>query len=208
MDERLPARDRIIDAAIAAVRMRGYADTTVDEICAAAKVSKGSFFHHFRNKEDLARAAIDHWNRFTGAIFEQAPYQQDPDPLNRLLGYIDFRMAILDRPVEEFTCLLGTLVQEIYQTHPAIRTDCDDGMASHIALLMRDIEAAKAIYAPHADWDGGSIGYFIQSVLQGSFIFAKAQGDAAVVRSNLILLRRFIESLMSNPEHEEKRRRD
>jgi TetR/AcrR family transcriptional repressor of nem operon len=208
MDARRSAREKVVDAGIRAFRMRGYADTTVDEICAAARVSKGSFFHHFKSKEDLARATVDHWNRFTGAIFETAPYQSDADPLRRLLGYIDFRVAILDRPVEEFTCLLGTLVQEIYQTHPAIRVDCDAGMAAHIAVLKRDIEAARTLYAPDADWDAESLGYFIQSVLQGSFIFAKAQEDAAVVRANLQLLRRFIEALMPKARYQENKRRD
>jgi TetR/AcrR family transcriptional repressor of nem operon len=43
------------------------------------------------------------------------------NPRERLLGYVDFRAAILSGPLPEFTCLLGTMVQGTYETHPAIR---------------------------------------------------------------------------------------
>jgi TetR/AcrR family transcriptional repressor of nem operon len=48
------ARDKIVAAAIDLFRRNGYVATTVDEICAAAGVTKGAFFHHFESKEDLA----------------------------------------------------------------------------------------------------------------------------------------------------------
>ena len=50
------ARDKILAAAFALVRARGYSATTVDDLCAAAGVTKGAFFHHFKSKEDLAVA--------------------------------------------------------------------------------------------------------------------------------------------------------
>jgi TetR/AcrR family transcriptional repressor of nem operon len=48
-------------------------------------------------------------------------------------------------------------------------------MSTHIAALVSDIEAAKQRYVPDANWSAESVGYFIQSVLQGAFIFAKAK---------------------------------
>jgi hypothetical protein len=65
-----------------------------------------------------------------------------------LLGYVDFRTAILAGPVPEFTCLLGTMVQEAYDTHPAIRCACDSYIGAHAAEVAKDIAAAKALYAP------------------------------------------------------------
>ncbi len=190
-----PSRQKFIDAAIAVVREQGYAATSVDEICARAGVGKGSFFHHFKSKEELLLAAIEHWNAFTGEVFANAPYRQLPDPRERLLGYVDFRVAILDRPVSEFTCLLGTLVQEVYASHPALLAACDAGMSSHIDALVVDAAEAKALYAPAADWTPESVGFFIQAVLQGSFIFAKAKNGADVARENLAHLRRYLEAL-------------
>ncbi|UJW74667.1 TetR/AcrR family transcriptional regulator [Rhizobium sp. SL42] len=191
-----PSRMKLLEATLGLVREKGYAATTVDDICLRAGVSKGSFFHHFRSKEELVLGAVDHWNQFTSEVFAQAPYQDLADPRDRILGYVDFRMAILDFEVPDFTCLLGTLVQETYQSHPSIREACDFGMSSHIARLTTDVELARSRHASNADWTAASVGYFIQAVLQGAFIFAKAKLDADIARENLRHLRRYLEMIL------------
>lgn len=191
---------KLLDAAQDVFRTKGYAATTIDDICHAAGVTKGSFFHHFKNKEGLAISAAEHWNDGTDELFASAPYHQHPDPRDRILGYIDLRIEILDKAVPEFTCLLGTLVQETYETHPSLREACEAGMSSHIEKLARDLEAAKQEHAPSADWSAESVGYFIQAVLQGSFIFAKAKQGSDVARQNLGHLRRYLEMLFEKPQ--------
>src|SRR5262245_52672212 len=114
------AKTKILDAALMVIRAKGYAATTVDDLCAASDVTKGAFFHHFRSKDDLAIAAADYWSEMTDELFAAAPYHSYPDPLDRVLGYIDFRKTILTGTVPEFTCLVGTMVQETYDSHPAI----------------------------------------------------------------------------------------
>lgn len=201
------SKTKLLDAALHAVRAQGYAATTVDDICREAGVTKGSFFHHFKSKDELALSAAAHWETTTEAFFAAAPYRQSPDPLQRLLGYVDFRAEILQGELPDYTCLLGTLVQETYATHPDIRIACDKALSSHIAMLARDIEAAKQRYAPDAPWSADSVGYFIQSVLQGAFIFAKAKQGPEVVRESLAHLRRYLEGLFDQPrgEHVEER---
>ncbi len=189
------SRTKLLDAALQVFRGKGYTATTVDDICRAAGVTKGSFFHHFKTKEGLTLDAAAHWNASTAAMFANAPYHDAADPLERVLGYVDFRASILNRDLTDFTCLLGTLVQETYATHPAIREVCDCGMSSHIDTLTRDIEAARRRYAPDAQWSAESVGYFIQTVLQGSFVFAKAKQSPDVVRDNLAHLRRYLVDL-------------
>ena len=75
------AKTKILDAALMVIRAKGYAATTVDDLCAASDVTKGAFFHHFKSKDDLAVAAVDHWSEMTGELFEAAPYHAHPDPL-------------------------------------------------------------------------------------------------------------------------------
>jgi TetR/AcrR family transcriptional regulator, transcriptional repressor for nem operon len=193
------SKTRLLDAALHAVRAKGYAATTVDDICHQAGVTKGSFFHHFKSKNELALAAVAHWEAVTEDLFAAAPYRRLPDPLDRLLGYVDFRAAILRGEPSEYTCLLGTLVQETYATHPEIRAAADRGLSSHIAELTRDVEAARQRYAPTASWTADSVGCFIQAVLQGSFILAKAREGPEVVRENLAHLRRYLGVLFSRP---------
>jgi AcrR family transcriptional regulator len=98
--------DELLDAALSLIRTKGYASTTVDDICDQAGLTKGAFFHHFKNKEALGIAAADYWSEMTGAFFAGAPYHKHKDPLDRVLGYIDLRKAILTGKVPEFTCLV------------------------------------------------------------------------------------------------------
>jgi TetR/AcrR family transcriptional repressor of nem operon len=198
-ETRHESKTKLLDAALHVIRSKGYAATTIDDICHRAGVTKGSFFHHFKSKDELACAAAAHWGTMTEGFFAAAPYHQPQDPLQRLLAYVDFRAQILRGDLPDYTCLLGTLVQETYASHPDIRAACDRGMSSHIALLTRDIEAARKLYAPDATWSASSVGYFIQSVLQGAFIFAKAKQGPKVVRESLAHLRRYLELLFNHP---------
>jgi TetR/AcrR family transcriptional repressor of nem operon len=193
------SKTKLLDAALHVIRGKGYAATTVEDICNEAGVTKGSFFHHFKSKDELAVAAASYWGTMTGSFFAAAPYQKLKDPLDRLLGYVDFRGEILQGDLPDYTCLLGTLVQETYATHPGIRQACDQGMSAHIAELTRDVEAAKALYAPKAEWSAESVSCFIQAVLQGGFIFAKAKQNPDVVRQSLAHLRRYLEALFNQP---------
>src|SRR5262245_7066065 len=108
------SKAKFLDAALRIIRGKGYAATTIDDICEAAGLTKGSFFHHFKSKEDLALATAAEFGAMAERVFAAAPYQRLVDPLDRLLGYVDFRTAILQGEVPSFTCLLGTMVQEIY----------------------------------------------------------------------------------------------
>ena len=193
------SKTRLLNAALKVVRAKGYAAATVDDICHEAGVTKGSFFHHFNSKDDLALSAAAYWEMMTEEYFASAPYHRSPDPLARLLGYVDFRAEILQGELPEYTCLLGTLVQETYATHPALRAACDKGLSAHIAALTRDVEAARRLYAQDAPWSADSVGYFIQSVLQGAFIFAKAKQSPEVVRESLAHVRRYLEFLFNQP---------
>lgn len=108
--EQSATRTKLLEAARDVIRTQGYAATTVDDICAKAGVSKGSFFHHFASKEQMGVAAIDHWNATTAALFKSQPYAALPDPRDRVFGYVDFRVALIRGRVPEFTCLIGTTI--------------------------------------------------------------------------------------------------
>jgi TetR/AcrR family transcriptional regulator, transcriptional repressor for nem operon len=199
------SKTRLLAAAINVVRAKGYAAATVDDICQAAGLTKGSFFHHFKSKDDLALSAAAYWSELTEGLFAAAPYHNSQDPLERLFGYIDFRSEILRGQPADYTCLLGTLVQETFATHPNIRDACDKGISTHIANITRDVAAAKQRHAPNAPWSAESVSTFIQSVLQGAFIFAKAKQDPEVVRENLAHLQRYLGLIFNQPRDSKQR---
>ncbi len=191
------ARSKLLDAALSLIRTKGYTATTVDELCSAAGVTKGAFFHHFKSKDELGIAAADHWSTTTGAFFAYAPYHDHDDPFDRLVGYIDFRKDIIDGDLAEFTCLVGTMTQEIYGSNPAIRDACAASIFGHAATLEPDIEAAMKGRGIVADWTPASLATHTQAVLQGAFILAKATGDRAIARDSVDHLRRYIEMLFA-----------
>lgn len=196
-------RDNLMEAAFGLVRRQGLSATSVDEICAAAGVSKGAFFHHFRSKEELAAAAANHWSAVTEAFFETAPYHDAPDPLARVLGYIDFRREMMSGEIAEFTCFVGTMAQEAWASSPPVAAATWDSMRRHSERLVPDIDAAMAGYglsgSEAGGWSAQSLAMHIVAVTQGAFILAKASGDAGPARESLDHLRRYVALLFAAP---------
>jgi TetR/AcrR family transcriptional repressor of nem operon len=205
-DAKVSARRKLLDGALVLIREKGYASTSVDELCAAAGVTKGAFFHHFKNKDALAVAAADHWSELTGTLFEAAPYHNHEDPLDRLLGYVAFRKALIEGELAEFTCLVGTMVQEAYATHSEIRKACEASIFGHAATLEADIAAAMRRYKIRATWTAESLALHTQAVLQGAFILAKAKGAAQIAAESVDHLQRYIELLFKPTTHQKKAR--
>jgi TetR/AcrR family transcriptional repressor of nem operon len=200
------AKDKILEAALSVIRTKGYAATSVDDLCACAGVTKGAFFHHFESKEDLAVAAADYWSKVTGSLFAEAPYHRHDDPLDRVLGYIDFRKSLLTGELPEFTCLVGTMVQETYDSHPAIRDACARSIISHVTQVEADIREAIARHRINPPWTAASLALYMQAVLQGAFIIAKAKDNARDAAACVDHLRRYVELLFNRPQKKEKAR--
>lgn len=188
------ARTKLLDAALGTIRAKGYSATSVDDLCGAAGVTKGAFFHHFKSKDALAVAAADHWSEITSELFAAAPFHDPEDPLDRILAYIDFRKELVRGEIAEFTCLVGTMVQEAYGASDDIRSACWRSISGHAETLEGDIAAAIELY----DVSGikpKSLALFTQATIQGAFILAKAKNDPGVAIDCINHLKRYVELL-------------
>jgi TetR/AcrR family transcriptional repressor of nem operon len=204
------ARDRLLDAALGVIRAKGFSATSVDDLCAAAGVTKGAFFHHFESKEALGVAAADHWSEVTGAFFAAAPYHAPADPLERVFGYLAFRREILQGELPEFTCLVGTMAQELHQTSPAIVAACESSISAHAQRVEADIAAAmgeRGLDPGGTDtgWSASSLALHMQAVLQGAFVLAKSKGGPAIARESVDHLVRYVRLLFGCLEKEGKK---
>ena len=198
--ERGDARTRLLEAARDMIRARGFAATSVGDLCEAAGVTKGAFFHHFPSKDALGVAAAEFWSETTGALFEGAPYHAPDDPLDRVLAYLAFRRAIIVGETHEYSCLVGTMTQEVYDSSPAIRDACAASIFGHAATLEPDLAAAmKERGIDGGDWTAESLARHTQAVLQGGFILSKAAGDPEMARESVDHLVRYVRQLFGLP---------
>ncbi len=204
--ERGDARTRLLEAARDLIRAKGYASTSVDELCQVAQVTKGSFFHHFESKEALGVAAAEHWALTTSAFFAAAPYHAPEEPLERVLAYVAFRRSLIAGEVAGFTCLVGTLVQEVYASSPDIREACAQSIFGHAQTLEADIRAAMKGRHLAGGWTAQSLARHTQAVIQGAFVLAKAGNDPALARESLDHLERYIRLLFGRPHKERAKR--
>ena len=196
-------RTALLKAARELMLEKGYTAATVDLICARAGVTKGAFFHHFATKEQLGVAAAHHWSTSTAAFFASAPFHHETDSAARVLGYVDLRIALIAGPPESFSCVAGTMVQESFATSPAIRDACAASIGANARALEADLGdalATRGIIKP----DAQSLARYVQTVIQGAFVTAKAlapEDAAPAARESLGHLRRYLELLFAKEPH-------
>lgn len=192
------ARARLIEAARSLVRHRGFAATSVDDLCAAAGVTKGAFFHHFASKEALGVALVDDWTQMTGAMFAAHPYNLLPDPLDRVFGYLDLRRELLGQTLTDFSCVAGTTVQEVFESSPPIREAAGRSIRSGFAHVLPHLEQALAEH-PVPGVTAESLAQQFQVATQGGIILAKALNDPAPARAAFDHLERYLRLLFGRP---------
>ncbi|MCC6171303.1 MAG: TetR/AcrR family transcriptional regulator [Gammaproteobacteria bacterium] len=185
------ARTALLDAALTLVRRQGWAATSIDQLCRAAGVTKGAFFHHFASKEALGVAAAARWTELTAPLFANADYHRHADPLERLFAYLDFRAALADGPLEAITCFAGTTVQETFASSEPIRAACGRSILDHADTLVGDFRAALEAYPPRLPVDAESLAVLTQTALQGGFVLSKATGDRAPLLDGVAHLKRY-----------------
>ena len=152
----------------------------------------------------LAVEAAQYWSKITGEFFKNAPYHSFPDPLERFLGYIEFRKEILRGKTPEFTCLAGTMVQEAYHSNPKIRQACHDSIFGHAKTLEKDIEAAIRMHLTQAPFTAKSLAIHTQAVIQGAFILAKAEESSAIAAESIEHLLNYVRLLFGRSKRQGK----
>jgi TetR/AcrR family transcriptional regulator, transcriptional repressor for nem operon len=178
------ARDKLLDAAEGLMLHKGFAATGVEEICRGARLSKGSFFHYFRSKDDLAIAVIERYGAARLEWMKAAGYREKVDPRDRVFAYLEMMVAGASDPFVANGCLIGNLGQELSRAKPLVRHVIAERFEKWTDLLEADLAEAKRLYVPFAKWSPRTVARQIISLFEGSLILVKATGDPAVLRDN------------------------
>lgn len=189
------AREKLLGAAQRLMLAKGFVATTVEEVCETADLTKGSFFYYFASKEELGKAVLDRFVSTMFHVIQTAPFLKKRDPLQRVYGYVDFVIEISKDPKVPSSCLLGTFSQELSDTHPQIRSMCAQHFTEWADALRRDLNEAKAKYAPKTALDTQSLAQHFIAVVEGSLILAKAKQDRGILGKNLQHFKRYLKSL-------------
>src|SRR5258708_17408965 len=108
-----PARERLIDAAIALFWEKGYANTSMSDLLTAANANSGSFYHFFPSKEDLLLAVLDRYAIMLHPQLLAPAWEGVDDPIERIFALLArYRMVILQTG-STYGCPIGRLALEI-----------------------------------------------------------------------------------------------
>ena len=168
------AKDKIVQSAIRLMLDKGYAGTTVDEICENAGVSKGSFYHFFKAKEDIGVAALDGFIQRGEELMRLGEFMEMQDPVKKAFAYLDHAESV-SKDLWGDGCLLGNFALDLARTHPAIRsrvTALFDGTIDKVAKIFEPIAAGRD--------DGPNALQLAEqyiAMLEGSIVLAKAHDD-------------------------------
>lgn len=195
--ERNPAetRERLLMATVRLILKQGFAATTVDQICEEAKLTKGSFFHHFESKEAIGKAAVQWWGAFGTSLYAEAWKDEGLDPLEQLHRMLGIMSGFTERPDEVCTCVVGMLSQELAQSHPAMRDECARQLQIWTDNVAKMLRAAKEKHQAVTDFDPVEIAWFLNSLWQGSMLIGKTCQTPAMIRRNIQLARSYVDGL-------------
>lgn len=131
------ARQRLLRTAAALFITRSYHGVGVEELCQAADVRRGSFYHHFSSKSDLVAAVID---MHAATILGRFDNLAEADPLDRLRALAEAitntQVELADRFGRVVGCPFGNLAAELSTT--------DEDIRRHVAAVLDELEARIA----------------------------------------------------------------
>lgn len=179
-----PTKQRLLDVGMAMLLEHGYHDLGIQALLAATGTPKGSFYHHFKDKEDFALQVIDEYMQHVHAGLDGCLENAASPPLDRVRRF--FEMTQQNYRKEGYMgCLLGGLGQELSGVSDLFRhkiEGCFSEIAKRIAVCLE--EARK-----RGDIPAGSNTRRMASLLvdcwEGAALRSRLRGNAAPLTAML-----------------------
>lgn len=172
--------DQVLDAVMHAFWAKGYAETTMAELAAAAGVQRGSLYHAYGDKEALLLRALDRYGARYGAAARQA--MADPDPRRALEGFFESHMARMAEPANPAGCLMCQTAMECGGRDPTLSAVVRKQFLRTEAALKEMLDRAVTGGSLPEDTDTRALARFFLGVSRGMAVMHRAYGDLAPAR--------------------------
>lgn len=166
-------KEKIFKTAQELMRKHGYEYVTVNNVCCAAGVSSGSFYHHFANKDQLlAYYFIAGYRKYQ----DQFDAVTGPDVIKKLIAVYDLHIAFCMEQDIGFMKTFYTPLNKSLRSSPGFETECCINLPV-ISKTVEVIELAKRDgYIPETT-DAGNLAFELCAIIKGCiFEWCLAEG--------------------------------
>ena len=181
----LDTRDRLLLTAASLMWERSFQAAGGDELCRRAKAKKGSFYHFFASKTDLAIAAIERsWEQARAKFFEPI-FSTNECGLKQILKLVDaiyqFQIDVAAAKGGFLGCPFGNLGQEMARQDERIREALEKIFTAHCEYLEAAlVRAEQAGEIPPGHSEQRAVNVFAQ--LEGALLLAKVANNPEIFR--------------------------
>jgi len=195
MSKASETRFNILQKAFELIYVKGYQATSIDDIIANTKVTKGAFFYHFKNKEEMGLAVI---NEIMFPLSNEKSFtslEQSTNPVRDIYGLIKY--LLLDHPFIQmkYGCPAANLTQEM----SPINDDFSIALAKLVSRWHKAIEAninsGKKAGMIKSNTSGQQVAYFVMSGYWGIRNFGKLQSNEDCYIFYLKELKKYLKTL-------------
>jgi len=177
-------KQRLLDAGMAMLLKHGYHDLGIQALLEATDTPKGSFYHHFKDKEDFALQVIDQYMGYVHAGLDACLGDASRPPLKRVRRF--FELTLQNYRKEGYLgCLLGGLGQELSGVSEVFRRKvegCFSDIARRIGVCLE--EARKAGDIP-ADANTRRMASLLVDCWEGAALRSRLRGNPAPLTTML-----------------------
>ncbi len=174
----------MLDVGLAMLLEHGYNDLGIQSLLVATRTPKGSFYHHFKDKEDFALQVIDQYMRQVHAGLDVCLADEGRRPLERVRRFFELTEETY-REQGYMGCLLGGLGQELSGVSDVFRRkieECFSAIADRIAVCL---ETARTSGDIPADSDTRRMASLLVDCWEGAALRSRLRGNAAPLTAML-----------------------
>lgn len=144
-------KERLLDAGLSMLLRHGYNDLGIQAVLQETSTPKGSFYHHFKSKEDFALQVIDRYMNEVHNGLDASLGDRSRPPLDRVRKFFE---TTRDNYREEgyLGCMLGGLGQELSGVSPVFQQKIE----SCLSIIAGRIEACLEEARERGDLPSGS----------------------------------------------------